>query len=109
MKKLFIIAYSIAFALSLAGCAAPAGSPVQQTQVTYTQACAAYGAAFGVALELRRAGKLNRAQIDQVTILDGQITPICTGPLPADPASATQQITAAVTALTLIEVVKKAN
>lgn len=107
----FLLVLALGAALLLGGCAAPApgGTPVQQTQVTYTQACAAYGAAFGVALELRRGGKLNRAQIDQVTLLDNQVTPICTGQLPADPATATQQITAAVTALTILEVAKKVN
>jgi hypothetical protein len=104
MKKLIIIGAGIVLAAALVGCAAPA--QVQTTQVTYTQACAAYGAAFAGALQLRRAGKLNQAQIDQVTVLDGQITPICTGPLPVDATAATQQITAAVTALTILETVK---
>lgn len=99
MKKLAIIAV-----LVLAGCATQ-----QSTQVGYTQACAAYGAAFDTALQLRVAGKLTRAQIDQVTLIDSQITPICTGTLPADPTAATQQITAAVTTLTILEVAKKAN
>lgn len=93
----------------LAGCAAPGQreSTPQSTQVTYTQACAAYGAAFATALELRRAGKLNRAQIDQVTLLDSQITPICTGPLPVDQGAALQQVAAAVTAMTILEAVKQ--
>jgi uncharacterized lipoprotein YajG len=96
MKKLVLIA-----ALALAGCATQ-----QSAQVGYTQACAAYGAAFDAALQLRIAGKLNRAQIDQVTLLDSQITPICTGPLPVDPTAATTQITAAVTTLTILEATK---
>lgn len=93
-----------ALALLLAGCAAPTQAP--SAQVTYTQACAAYGAAFAGALQLRQAGRLNRAQVDQVTLLDSQITPICTGALPADTTTATQQITAAVTALTILEAAK---
>lgn len=97
MKKLAIIAV-----LALAGCAT-----TQNAQVGYTQACSAYGAAFSTALQLRIAGKLNKAQIDQVTLLDSQITPICTGPLPADPTAATQQITAAVTALAILEAAKE--
>lgn len=92
-------------ALLLASCAAPSTqSPAPQ--VTYTQACAAYGAAFASALQLRHAGRLNRAQIDQVTLLDNQVTPICTGAMPADATAATQQITAAVTALTILEATK---
>jgi uncharacterized lipoprotein YajG len=96
MKKLAILAM-----LVLAGCAT-----TQSAQTGYTQACAAYGAAFSTALQLRIAGKLNKAQIDQVTLIDGQITPICTGPLPADPTAATQQITAAVTTLAILEAAK---
>jgi hypothetical protein len=91
-------------ALALAGCAT--GQP-QAPQVTYTQACAAWGAGFSVALEMRKTGKLTPEQIDQVTILDSQINPICTGPLPTDPAAATVQITSAVTALAIIEAIKK--
>jgi hypothetical protein len=91
-------------ALLLAGCAAPTQAP--STQVTYAQACAAYGAAFAGALQLRQASRLNRAQLDQVTLLDAQVTPICTGALPADATAATQQITAAVTALTILEATK---
>lgn len=93
-------------ALTLAGCGTTMQTP-QATQVTYTQACAGYGAAFATALTLRQAGKLNKSQIDQITVLDSQITPICTGPLPADPAAATVQITSAVTALAIIEAIKK--
>jgi hypothetical protein len=64
---------------------------------------------FAGALELRRAGRLSRAQIDQVTLLDSQITPLCTGPLPADSTAAVQQVTTAVTTLTLLEIAQKAN
>jgi PBP1b-binding outer membrane lipoprotein LpoB len=99
MKRLALI---FAAALAVSGCAT-----TQSTQVSYTQACAAYGAAFETMLQLRVAGKLNQPQIDQVTLLDSQVTPICTGPLPADPTAAATQVTAAVTALTIIEVSKK--
>lgn len=110
MKKLLIIAAGLVLANALSGCSAPAGNqPSPSAQVSYAQACAAYGGLFATALELRKAGKLNRAQIDQVTLLDSEITPICTGPLPADTDAAAQQITSAVTTLTLIEVSMKAN
>jgi hypothetical protein len=91
--------------LFLAGCAVPGQvqTPTQTTQVNYTEACAAYGVAFAGALELRRAGQLSKPQIDQVTLLDSQVTPICTGPLPTDATAATQQVTAAVTTLTILE------
>lgn len=78
----------------------------QQAQAQYVQACTAYGAAFGTALTLRQAGKLSPAAIAQISSLDQTITPICTGPLPADPALATNQITAAATTLAVIEAVK---
>ena len=94
----------IAIALLLAGCATP--QTLQDTHVQYTQACTAYGAAFSTALQLRVAGKLNKSQIAQVGAIDSQITPICTGPLPADTAAATKQITQAVITLGIIEAVK---
>lgn len=111
MKKLLIIAVGLALAVSVAGCATPASVDVtpQNTQVTYAQACAAYAGVFATALQLRKAGRLNPAQIDQVTLLDSQITPICTGSLPADTSAAVQRITSAVTTLTLVEVALKAN
>jgi hypothetical protein len=93
--------------LALSGCvtapAGPALTPLQSTQVHYTQACAAWDAGFSTALELRRAGKLSPYQINQITILDSQATPLCTGPLPTDPAAAAQQVTAAVTTLAIVE------
>lgn len=99
-----------ASALALAACQSmPSQSTAQSTQVTYTQACSSWGAAFATALELRRAGKLNQAQIDQITLLDAAVNPICTGPLPADPTAATQQVTTAVTTLVILEAVKKGN
>ena len=110
MKKLLIVAAGLVLANALAGCSAPSGNPPSPSaQVGYAQACAAYAGVFATALELRKAGKLNRPQIDQVTLLDSQITPICTGPLPADADAATRQITAAVTSLTIIEIAQKAN
>lgn len=99
-----------ASALALAACqSVPGQSTAQSTQVTYTQACSSWGAAFATALELRRAGKLNQAQIDQITLLDATVNPICTGPLPTDPNAATQQVTAAVTTLVILEAVKKGD
>jgi uncharacterized protein YceK len=104
MKKLLLLTI-----IALAGCASVTGpaATTQSAQVAYTQACAAYGAAFEGALQMRIAGNLNQSQIDQVTMVDAQITPICTGALPADPTSATQQITAAVTTLAILEAIKK--
>jgi len=71
----------------------------QNAQQSYVQACAAYGAGFSTALQLREQGELNPAQISAISGLDAQITPICSGPLPANPDAATVQITSAVTTL----------
>jgi len=104
-----LIVLALGSALLMGGCASiagPAATP-QSAQIAYTQACAAYGAAFDAALQMRIAGKLTQVQIDQVTMVDAQITPICTGALPADPTSATQQITAAVTTLAILEAIKQ--
>lgn len=110
MKTRILMLSLLAIASSITACSVPPAtstSAAPSVQVAYAQACAAYGAAFSGALQMRKADKLNQAQIDQVTLLDSQITPICTGPLPADAAAATQQITAAVTALTIMETLKK--
>jgi hypothetical protein len=110
MKKLLIIAAGLVLANALTACASSSSAAsTPSAQVGYAQACAAYAGLFATAAELRKAGKLNQPQIDQVTLLDSQITPICTGPLPADADAATQQITAAVTSLTIIEIAQKAN
>ncbi len=98
---------SLIAVLSLVGCAAlNPNATTQQVQVQYVQACAAYGAAFNGALQLREAGKLTAGQVSQINVIDSQMTPLCTGTLPADPAAATQQLTAAVTTLAIIEAVK---
>lgn len=107
MKKLLLL-LAMSVLASCASVTGPSATP-QSAQTAYAQSCAAYGAAFEGALQLRIAGKLNQAQIDQVTLIDQQITPICAGPLPADPVAATQQITAAVTTLAILEAIKKAG
>lgn len=98
MKKIAILV----LAMLLSACATQSES-TQSVQETYVQACVAYGAAFGTAVALRKAGKLNAPQIAQITLVDDEVTPICTGTLPADPDAATQQITAAVTRLVILE------
>ena len=90
-------------ALTLGACA----TTTPQAQTQYVQACAAYGAALTTAATLRKDGKLTPAQIAQVSLVDQQITPICTGPLPANPTAQTQQITAALTALAIMEGTRK--
>ena len=88
----------------LAGCAT-----TQSAQQDYVAACSAYNSAFSAALSLRQQGKLTAAQINAVSDLDSQATPLCTGALPSNPTAATQQITAAVTALTTEILVQKVS
>jgi len=99
----FALMLAAGLALSVSACSTVS---TQSAHVAYTRSCAAYGGAFDVMIALRKGGKLNPAQIDQVTIIDSQITPICTGPLPQDLDAATAQVTAAVTSLTILEAVK---
>jgi uncharacterized protein YceK len=102
MKK---IIFTLMLSLTiLSGCAGITGSTAttQTAQVTYAQSCIMYAGAFNVALQKRQAGKLTANQIAQISLIDQQITPICTGPLPKDPVAATQQITAAVTTLSVL-------
>jgi hypothetical protein len=101
MKTLALILCS---ALSLVGCAT-----TQSTQVAYVQACSGYAAAFSAAVVLRANGKLSQKDIDAITLMDTTVTPLCTGPLPTDPTLATQQVTAAVTTLLLLEAAQKAG
>jgi hypothetical protein len=100
--KILCISLAIACAIGTSGCATQVDPSVQ-----YVQGCAAYAAAFSTAVSLRQTGKLSQGQIDTVTLLDSQITPICTGPLPSDPSAMTVQVTSAVTSLLLITAVNK--
>lgn len=100
MKRVLSFLASIA----LAGCAT-----TQSAQQDYVAACSAYNAAFSTALTLRQQGKLTPAQVQAVSDLDAQATPLCTGALPSDPTVATQQITAAATTLTAEVIVQKVS
>lgn len=107
MKKTILMLSLLALASVTAGCTtSPAASGQQAVQVRYVQACAAYGVAFAGALNLRKAGKLDAVQVSQVSLIKNQITPICTGALPGNTDDAVQQITAAVTVLTIMEAAK---
>lgn len=100
------LALLMAFAMAAGVSACTSTVTIRDARVTYTQSCAAYGGAFNVLVAMRKADKLNDAQIAQVTLIDSQITPICTGPLPTDLDDATAKVTAAVTALTIMESLK---
>ncbi len=90
--------------LLLPGCAMTPQTPqLNPQQVQFVQACGAYGTAFQAAVALRQQGKLNSAQISQVTMLDAQITPLCTGKLPVSPQVEVQEVTNALTALAVME------
>jgi hypothetical protein len=103
MKKLITLGI-VAAAMLMSACSFT--GTTQDAQVKYVQACAAYGAALNTAVNLRQQGKLSAKQINEITVLDAQITPICTGPLPANPDAATQQVTAAITTLTVLETIE---
>jgi hypothetical protein len=90
MKRIIAIAAIII----LSACSTP--PTTQSVQVTYTQACTAYDGAFKAALDARKAGKLSPTQIQTIGKIDAQITPLCTGALPADPQAAVVQITSAI-------------
>lgn len=74
-------------------------SSTQSVQVTYTQACTAYSGAFSAALDARKAGKLTPSMIASIGAIDAQITPLCTGSLPANIQSAVTAITSATAAI----------
>ncbi len=96
--------YIAALFMFLPACtsAPPATNAPAQAQTLFVQACTAYGTAFSAALQLRMAGKLNQTQINRITALDAQVSPICTGPMPTALNAQTQVVTDAVTALTAI-------
>jgi hypothetical protein len=104
IRLMVLLAVLSVGAFGLAACSSINGpqATAQSAQASYVRACTAYGAAFEAALHAREAGKLSTAQISQVGQIDKQITPICTGQLPADPVAATQQITAAITSLAVL-------
>lgn len=110
LKKATIVA-AMATAVFLAGCAqvAPNATPVtaaQQTaanqaqlQADWMQACLLYNGAQKAVIA--NMSKLTNAQLQQVLIITRQITPMCKAP-PTDIASATTQITSAVTTITIL-------
>lgn len=99
MKKVL----ALCSALLLGACAT---QTPQQADAGFVQACSAYGSALTAAAKLRVAGKLSPQAIQQIDMVDATVTPICTGPLPANPAAAVTQINAAVVALGVAEALK---
>jgi len=100
MIRLFLLLPMILWMMLLGGCATI--SP----QAQFLGACSTYATLFQTAVQLRSEGKLNQAQIQQVTLMDQSITPLCTNPMPSDPVTATQSVTRAITTLTILESVK---
>lgn len=109
--KRAILATMVALSATLAGCAqvAPGAAPVTQAQQTaadqaqlqadWMQACLLYNGAQKAVIA--NMGRLSNAQLQQVLIITRQITPMCSAP-PKDIASATTQITSAVTTITIL-------
>ena len=96
---------SLMVALSTTGCATTQDQTV--SPVAYVQACSTYGVALQTAVQLRQEGAVNQTQIDQITLIDSQVTPLCTGTMPTDSAAFTQKVAAAVTTLTILELARK--
>jgi hypothetical protein len=102
MKSLLLIAV-----LALTGCVTAPNADPKAAQLQYADACGAYGVAFATALQLRTAGKLSQSQISQITLVDSQVTPICTGAMPTNPAEAAAKVTQAIASLATIEAMKE--
>ena len=88
--------------LLLAGCVnAPQATPAQQQAITFAQACSGYAAALSSAIALNNQGKLAKSQVQAITLIDADISPICTGPVPANNNVLITKVTAATTQLLL--------
>lgn len=91
MKK---VAFLLSAAL-LGGCAA---NPQNQTQVNLYQACSSLYLAQTGAQALRDQNKLTVQQIQQLTVAQKTLVPLCNPQtMPTNPTAAAQQITQAVT------------
>jgi len=109
MKRIILAA--IAATAMLSGCAqvAPGAAPVTaaqqatanaaQLQASWMESCLLYNGAQKAVIA--NINKLSNAQLQQVLIITRQITPMCKAP-PTDIASATTQITSAVTTITIL-------
>lgn len=105
-----LAALGVGTLLALSACSAGSQTaPDSFLQPTYTRACATYSAGFATVLELRKLGKLTPSEIGQVTLIDSQVTPLCTGALPPDLTTATTRIEGAVAALAVLEATHKGN
>lgn len=110
IQKKSTIAVMLLCAATLAGCAAVTSTtpvtPAQQAtanqaqlQADWMQSCLLYNGAQKAVIA--NIDKLSNAQLQQVLIITRQITPMCSAP-PTDIASATTQITSAVTTITIL-------
>lgn len=109
MKRIILAA--IAATAMLSGCAqvAPNATPITaqqqaaasaaQLQADWMQSCLLYNGAQKAVIA--NIDKLNNDQLKQVLIITRQITPMCKAP-PTDIATATTQITSAVTTITIL-------
>ena len=107
MKKILVLLIATTMAACSLFSPTPTLPPAQAAQLAYAKACSDYGAALYAAAALRQQGKLSAAAVQQVTLLDQQITPLCTpgAAVPADPTLWTNQIVAAVTSFAAIDAV----
>lgn len=105
------IVTALAVSGAMLGCAqvAPGSAPVTaaqqatanaaQLQADWMQSCLLYNGAQKAVIA--NIDKLSNAQLQQVLIITRQITPLCSV-APTDIASATTQITSAVTTITIL-------
>ena len=88
---------------AMAGCAT-LNTPVSHKaqMVAYHNACVAYSAGFAGALAAGEDGYLTKADIQQVNLMDENITPLCRKQ-PTSLTTATTEITQAITKLAIYE------
>lgn len=105
MKKYLVVAV-----LALAACGS--NPTVESMQTQYVKACVAYKGGLDAANTLDKAGKLNQSQIKAVSDVLKDTASLCecsdakTCVMPTDVNSALEKVTAAVTTLTINQVIK---
>ncbi len=111
--KIFLASF---LALALGACAILAPSngltPAQQllaAQQARNTACATWSGVFATALAMRQAKTASPTLIQQITLADSQLTPVCTSPLPTDLATIQAQTTQVMTSVGILEYLTQAS
>ncbi len=109
---------ALTLGLILCGCTLPPQStapatPAQtQTKLLKAQdarntACASWNTYFQLALRLKEAHQASPTLIQQTSLLDQTVTPVCTSPLPTDLNTLTAQTSQVLTNVGLLEYLVK--